>query len=306
MFRNLRFYRVVSPWPASEAALAAALEKNRFRPCGPLTERSSGWEPADDSADGLLARRVNGADLLQLRSQSRLLPNAAVTEALAERVAEFEARMEQAPSRREIRRLKAETRDELLPKSLLRSERIRGFFLPAESMLCIDAGSDTKAERFLDQLRPCLEHFEFRKLEFRAPPVGLLTKLFLGDAIAGLQMGNECRMQDVSDKAATVTWRNVELDDGAVRQHVVDGMQLTQLAINFDATLSCVMSAECALSKLRFPDGVDAAGDAADPLAELDAQFVLLSGTTARLLRLLSTLLDGYAENAAARQASAA
>jgi recombination associated protein RdgC len=295
MFRNIRFYRVTSQWPDSEQALSELLTKNTFKPCGPFTERSSGWEAADGSATGLLGRRVNGADLLQLRTQSRLLPNAVVAEALVDRVNDFKSRMQQEPSRREVRRLKVETREELLPKSLLRSERVRGFFLLAEGMLCIDAGSESKAERFLDQLRPCLEHFEFSKVAFGRNTDELLTQLFLGDEVAGLMLGNECRMQDLSDKQAIVTWRNIDLQDGAIRQHVVDGMKLTHLALNFDATLSCLVSADCDLSKVRFPaTELDDAIDDPDPLARLDAEFVLLSGTIAKLLRLLTTLLNGY------------
>lgn len=45
MFRNVRFYRLQSDWPETEAALSKELEKANFKPCGPLTERSSGWVP---------------------------------------------------------------------------------------------------------------------------------------------------------------------------------------------------------------------------------------------------------------------
>ncbi len=127
MFRNVRFYRVSSPWPESEQELSDILIKNSFIPCGPLTERRSGWEsPPND--DQQLCRRVGGADLLQMRTQSRLLPAAAIQEALVDRVDEYRQRMAQEPSRWVLRRLKEETRDELLPKSLLKTERINGLF----------------------------------------------------------------------------------------------------------------------------------------------------------------------------------
>ena len=126
MFRNLRFYRVTSPWPASEQDLSEGLSVNEFTPCGSFSERSAGWEAPAMVENAPLCRRLNGADLLQLRTQSRVLPVAAIREALEDRVVEFRERMQEEPNRAELRRLKEETRDKLLPKSpgLLPARRI--------------------------------------------------------------------------------------------------------------------------------------------------------------------------------------
>ena len=123
MFRNVRYYQFDSGWPKSEELLSEALESAHFKPCGPLTERSSGWVPVHADAGDTLARRVNAADLFKLRSQSRVLPPAAVNEELDVRIEDYQARMGEAPSGREKRRLKAEARDELMPKALLKFHR---------------------------------------------------------------------------------------------------------------------------------------------------------------------------------------
>ena len=78
MFRNVRFFHLEGDWPDSEEAVSEKLRKSAFEPCGPLTERRSGWEPIDAESSDSLARRVNGADLLKLRSQSRVLPAAVI------------------------------------------------------------------------------------------------------------------------------------------------------------------------------------------------------------------------------------
>ena len=80
MFRNLRIYRVTSPWPDSEEALSEILANNAFTPCGSFAERSGGWEAPTGNDDDPLCRRLHGADLLQLRTQSRVLPVAAINE----------------------------------------------------------------------------------------------------------------------------------------------------------------------------------------------------------------------------------
>lgn len=306
MYKNLRFYRVQSAWPAAEADVAARLERNAFKPCGPYTERSSGWESMHGYG---LCRAINGAHFLQLRTQSRVLPAAAIREALEERINEYAARMQEPPSRREVRRLKGEIRDELLPQALLKSERVQGFFLHAEQVLCIDAGSEGKAERFLDQLRPCMESFEFSSLEFNQPLSPLLTALLLGEHIPGLQLGQECRMQDVSDKQAVAVWRNVDLQAADVQQHLAASMKLTHLAVDFESLLGGVLSEVGTLSKVKFPTrSDDETASETDPLARADADYVLLSGAVRGLLQLLSKQLGGISAgpDTAATQASAA
>ena len=298
MFRNLRFYRVTSPWPESEEALSEILSKNAFSPCGSFSERSAGWEALGNHEEDLLCRRLNGADLLQLRTQSRVLPAAAIKEALEERVLEFTSRMEQEPTRSELRRLREETRDKLLPKSLVKSERNRACFIHAESLLVIDAGTETKAEWFLDQLRPCFDQFHCTPLTFNILPADLMHRIFMGESPLGFSLGRECRMQDTSDSKSVVTWRDFELTDHSIRQHVVEGMKLTHLGLGFDEVMSCVINEDGIFSKIKFIRGeaIDNFDDE-DPMARLDADFVLLTGTVRRLVEDLKKLLGGYAHS---------
>lgn len=294
MFKNVRFLGFTGAWPGTEAELSAALAKASFTPCGPLTEITSGFEAPVDDGLGLLCRRVGSADLLQLRSQSRLLPASAVNEALELRLAEYRERMGEAPGRREKRRLKAETRDQLLPKALLRSERIKGFFLQSESILAIDALSPPKLERFLEMLRLALGRLDVDDLDYARPVNELLKRIFLGDAPDGIRLGRECRMQDPADSKASVRWADMDLTDSNVRKHVRDGMKLTHLGIEFDGVMSAVLDERGSLSKLRLL-GTDAkeVSDEEDPLTRFDAEFVLLTGTLRRFLGVLGKALGG-------------
>lgn len=297
MFRNLRCYRVTSPWPESEEALSKILSENAFAPCGSFSERSGGWEALGNKEGDPLCRRLNGADLIQLRTQSRVLPAAAIKEVLEERLDEFRSRMKLEPNRGEVRRLKEETRDVLLPKALVKSERNRACFIHSESLLVIDVGTVSKAEWVIDQLRACFDEFYCTPLTFNNSPGDLLTGIFMGDSPLGFSLGRECRMQDVMDSKSIVTWRDFELTDHSIRQHVVEGMRLTHLGVGFDEVMNCVIDQEGIVSKLKFIEG-DAADDWGneDPLAKLDADFVLLTGAVRRLMEDLKKLLGGFAD----------
>ncbi len=295
MFRNLRLYRLDGDWPESEQELSDRLAEAAFEPCGAYTAQRSGWEPPAGDADPLLCRRVGGADLMRLRTQSRLLPAAAINEALDERIKDFRARTQRDPARREKRELKDEVQSELMPRALLKSERTAGFFLHSERLVGIDTASESKAEAFLNELRAGLGTLPVTPLTFRKPVGALLTQIFLGDGPETFAPGRECRMQDPTDGGAYVHWSDMQLTDNSVRKHVRDGLKIDRLAIEFDAVVGCVLDQQGVIRKLRLR-GQESIEEVADesPLARLDADFVLLTGTLRRLITALKTILGGY------------
>lgn len=292
MFRNVTFLKIASEWPPSEEALDEALVTGRFEPCGPLSEKSFGWETPVEDQRGRLCRSLGHADLIQLRTQSRLLPAAAVNEAVEVRLQEFRERTGELPGRREKRRLSIETRDKLLPKALLRSERTKAVLLRPENVLVVDAATPVKVERLTDMLRLALGALEATQLTFRQPVEGLLRQIFLGDTPPGISMARECRMQDAADSKASVRFTDMDLADANIRRHVRDGMLLTHLGIGFEGLMSCVIDDKARLSKLRFA-GADAEDTGADEdqLARFDAEFMLATGTLRKFLSVLTGAL---------------
>jgi len=225
------------------------------------------------------------------------LPVAAINEALEDRLAEFRSRMKLEPTRSEVRRLKEETRDKLLPTSLVKSERNHACFIQSESLLVIDVGTVTKAEWVIDQLKASFDEFYCTPLTFNNSPADLLTGIFMGDSPLGFSLGRECRMQDVKDTKSIVSWRDFELSDHSIRQHVVEGMRITHLGVGFDEVMTCVIDQEGVVSKVKFIEGevVDQWGE--DPMAKMDADFVLLTGAVRRLIEDFKKLLGGYAHS---------
>ena len=277
MFRNVRFYRIKAPWPKTEDELSEQLSKLAFKPCGPYSEMSSGWEAPATELPDTLCRRLNGADLLRLRTQTRVLPAAAINEALGDRLKDYETRMQEKPSAKQKRRLKAELREELLPKALVKSERVNGFYIHALGLLGIEAGSETKAERFLDCLRIAFGELEAVPLIFDKPVSDWLNAMFLGSAV--------------------VNWKDIDLSDASIRKHVIDGMRVERLALEFDDIMSFVLDQNGAVSKLKFVgDEASADIESSDEsqVAKQDAQFVLLTGTLTRFVDGLKKSLGSY------------
>ena len=293
MLRSVRFYSVQSPWPASEQELSEKLATVPFKPCGTYTERSSGFEPPTGTEDAPLARRLGGADLLRVRTQVRVLPTAAVNEALEVRLAEYRQRMQEEPGRRTKRKLKDQTRDELLPKALLKSDRITALYLLQENVLAIGTSSETRAERFLEQLRAALGKLDTKPLAFERPLADFLTRVFAGDPPPKFALGRECRMRDRAEAKSSVRWQDVDLTQANVRRCVKDGMELTHLGIEFGSGMSGVLDANGAIGKFRLLDLEEPPEDTSEePLARFDAELALLGGTLRQLVAGLRQALD--------------
>jgi recombination associated protein RdgC len=293
MFRSVRFYSVSSAWPGTEQELSERLATAAFKPCGAYTERSSGFEPPTDSDEAPLARRVGGTDLMRLRNQARVLPTAAINEALEVRIAEYRRRMQEEPGRRTKRKLKEQTRDELLPKALLKSDRTTVLFVGGENVLAIGTASASRAERVLEQLRAALGKLDVEPLAFERPIEGLLTRIFGGDPPRKFKLGRECRMRDRADAKSSVRWQEIDLTQANVRRFAKDGMELTHLGFEFDST-SAVLAADGTLGKLKLLGLDEPADDAAEePLARLDAELALMGGTLRQLIEGLRKALGG-------------
>ena len=295
MFRNARFYRIDGHWPDSEQELSDKLASAAFKPCGPMTERSSGWEAVCPEAGDLLARRLNGADLVRMRTQARILPHAAVREELEVRLDDYRQRMGEEPTGREKRRLKAEIRDELLTRAMLKSDRVWGFVDLKEKVLAIDSAGEPNAERFIRRLKAALGDLPLKPLDYKQPVEGFLKQLFLGSGPRQFALGRECRMQDPTEPKSKVRWSDFDLNDKSIRDHVAHGMRLTHLAIVYDNVLSCVIDEHGTIGRIKLV-GLDEDNELDnDPVARFDAEFALITGTLRLLLADLKKLLGGFA-----------
>jgi len=293
MLRSIRFYSIGTPWPASELELSERLARAAFKPCGPYVERSSGFEPPARAQAGALARRVAGADLIRLRSQVRVLPAGALNEALELRLDEYRARMQEEPGRRTKRQLKEQMRDELLPKTLLRSERTSGLYIAAERVLAVGTGSESRADRIIEHLRSALGELDAKPLEFTRPFGELLAGVFTGGGPRELVLARECRLRETSEDKGTVRWHNVDLAHPTVQRCLKDGMELTHLGFEYGSALRAVLDARGVVTKLELlgQDAAQVAGE--DELARQDAEVALLGGTLRGLLGTLRRTLGG-------------
>ena len=121
--------------------------------------------------------------------------------------------------------------------------------------------------------------------------------MFLGSVPENFRLGRECRMQEPTMGGAVVNWKDIDLSDASVRKHVIDGMRVERLALEFDDIMSFILDQNGAVSKLKFVgDEASAEIESSDEsqIAKQDAQFVLLTGTLMRFVDGLKKSLGSY------------
>ncbi|QIK36775.1 recombination-associated protein RdgC [Caldichromatium japonicum] len=280
MLRNARLFWLEPEDAPSADELAEVLAARPFRPCGPLELASQGWIPPLGEETAALVHTVSQCHLICARRQERLLPAAAVNEALAERISAIEAEELRPVGRAERRRLREQLIDTMLPHAFTRS-RLARLYLDAEGgWLVVDAASNKQAEELVSLLRETLGSLPIRRPMPQRPVVQTLTTWLLdGEVPEGFALGDACELREGGEQGGVVRCSRQDLLTEEVRHHLRAGKQVTRLALVWDEGLSFVLSEDLALRRLRLADalleGLD--DDEMTPAQRLDAEFALLS-----------------------------
>src|SRR5690606_36594743 len=88
--RNVRAYRLTTPFAVTAEQLEQQLAQREVQHCVAQQPVSLGWVPALGNNNSALVHPVDGRFLLRLRREERLLPSTVVREQLAEKVEEIE------------------------------------------------------------------------------------------------------------------------------------------------------------------------------------------------------------------------
>ncbi len=301
-FRNLRAWRLASPWDLDAGGLSERLLDAAFAPCAPGQAETMGWEPPIGEDPEALVHAVAGRLLLRARIQERILPGSAVNEVLPERLAAAEQREGRRLRAAERRELAEGIRAELLPKALLRSTRHWLLIDPANSLIMIDTATAARGEALLSQLRGSLGNLGVRPLAFARPLDGTLTHwVQTRELPEGFELGGWCDLEHPQDTANKVRFRAQPLDEDDVLAALDRGLRVTAVELLWDAggedPLRCVLSEDGALRRLRLPSGEAAEGENESPEARLDADLALLGLTLQQFFAALFPALGGIAED---------
>lgn len=295
-FKNLLLYRFTTPFQIADN-FGEQLEATPFTPCGSQDLMKAGWVPP--MPDGEVLDHTTGAcTLLCLRKQQKILPGAAVAEALEEKVRAIETNEARKVYSKERKQLKEEILVTLAPRALTRSSRTYAYIDVANQWLVVNGGSRNRAEELLTQLRTDIGSLPLVPIETMMPVGTKLTDwVRTGELPEGFTLGTQCDLRDVQESGNTVKVREQDLRSDEVLQHIEVGKQVTKLELHWREAIDFVVGDDLIVRRVRFRDELLEQLDKQDDArVQFDQEFSVMTIELGRFIAELVAALGGIDE----------
>ncbi len=295
-FKNLQVFRFPAPWNITIAQLEEQLNRTPFRSCTSYELQTQGW--ASPRENGALVHAVNGQWLIALGTEKKLLPASVIKELVKVRALDMEQRQGFKPGRKQLRELKDQTTDELLPRAFNVRRNTFVWIDPVNGRLVIDAGSPGKADDVVSMISKSITDLALERLNVAMAPGTAMTAWLAADQTPhGFSIDQETELQSPADEKATVRFVRHALEPKEIQHHIKGGKQCTRLALTWANRVSFVLTENFTVKKINLVDivkeGIAADTTAQDETEKLDADFVMMTGELKQLLEDLVDALGG-------------
>lgn len=299
-FRNLRIYRLPKDFKADLADFDARLARRPLARCGSFEMASRGW--VFPRQEGAFVHAFERQWLLALGVEQKLLPMTVIRQTAQERAAAIEAEQGRKVGRKEMRDLVERVTEELLPKAFSQRRTTWGWLDPVHRWLAVDAGSDARADEFMETLLATLGDVALRPLQTQVPPMSAMTSwLAANDPPAGFSLDSDLELRAASESQSAIRYVHHDIGGPEIAAHIAAGKLVTKLGMTWNDRISFVLTDKLHLKRLAFLDVLkeqaEKSAQGSDGADELfDADFALMAGELAQLFADLLVALGGEAK----------
>ncbi len=291
MFKNLMVYRIGQDWQATVAQIEESLEKAIFVECGATQAQSLGWAPPRGLAGAPLVEDIGGHWLMKLMIEQRVLPGSVVKRRVDEIAAQIEQQTGRKPGKKQIKDLKEQAAQELLPMAFTKQSAIKVWFAPAQHLLMIDAGSAARAEEVVTLLIKALDGLALHLIQTAETPASCMAAWLMdGVPPEGFTIDRECELKSADEMKSVVRYARHSLDIEEVRQHLSGGKAPTRLAMTWRDRVSFMLTDTLQIKKISFLELAFEGRGSPDKDGEFDADVALATG---ELCKLIPELIEG-------------
>ena len=293
-FKNLQLHRLPAPWAVTPDQLEKRLGAHAFTPGSANDLQTQGWAAPRD--DGALVYSINRQFLLTFRTEKKLLPASVVNQVTKARALDVEEQQGFKPGRKQMRELKEQVTDELLPRAFSIRRDTRVWIDTVHGWLVIDAASPMLADEIRGLLVKSIEHLPLASVRVTRSAVSAMTDWLLsGEAPAGFSLDQDTELRSSGEGNATVRYVGHALETEDMRRHIEAGKQCMRLAMTWNDRISLVLTPSLTIKRVT---PLDVIKEAADPTAQndderFDSDVMLMTGELARLFDDLLGALGG-------------
>ena len=293
-FKNLQVYCCPKRWKISASSLEVQLGRHPFRSTTGYEMQTQGWASPRD--DGGLVHSVNGQMLISLCTEKKLLPASVVKEVARAKAVEAEQHQGYKPGKKQLRDIREQVTDELLPRAFAVRRRSAIWIDPANGWLVMDVGSSGKADEVITLLSKSIDDFVIERLKTVISPGAAMTAWLANDDVPhGFSIDHETELQSPVEEKATVRFVRHALEPKEVQRHIAAGKQCTRLALTWANRVSFILADSMGLKRVRPVDVIRERGATPTQTDDerFDADFTLMTGELHHMMTDLVDALGG-------------
>jgi recombination associated protein RdgC len=221
-FRNLRIYRLHRGLKLDHEGIESQLARRPLARCGNFEMASRGW--VFPRQEGVFVHAVNRQWLVALGVEQRLLPASVIRQTAQERAAEIESEQGRKVGRKEMRDILERVTEELMPKAFTSRRTTWAWIDPANGWLAVDAGSDARADEFMEVLLATLDDIAPRPLQTQVSPIAAMTDWLSGsEAPAGFTLDSDLELRAASEAQAAIRYVHHDIGGPEIAAHIAAG-----------------------------------------------------------------------------------
>ena len=228
--------------------------------------------------------------------EDKLLPTSVIKQLAKDRAADIEVAQGRPVGRKQMRDIREQVSNELMPRALSRRSTTRCWIDTLNRWLVVDVAADKAAEEFLEALRRVEDDFPCKRLETERSPGGAMTRwLNEGDAPGHFSSDQDLELLAGDASKATVRYSRHPLDGKDIKDHIAAGKMATKLGLTWKDRMSFVLTDQLHVKRINYLDIVnDESSDEPDDAEEkFEIDFALMTGEFSARLNDLVEALEG-------------
>jgi recombination associated protein RdgC len=299
-FKNLMVYRLSRDVSLRAEEMEKQLASMTFTPCGSQDMAKMGWVPPMGSHSDALTHTANGQIIICARKEEKILPSPVIKQALEAKIFKLEAEQGRKLKKTEKDSLKDEVLHSLLPRAFSRFSQTMMWIDTVNDLIMVDCASAKKAEDTLALLRKSLGSLPVVPLTMENPIELTLTEwVRSGTTAQGFQLLDEAELKAILEDGGVIHAKKQDLVCDEIAVHIEAGKLVTKLALDWQQRIQFVMCDDGSIKRLKFSDELRDQNediDREDYAQRFDADFILMTGELAALIKSLVEGLGGEAQ----------
>ena len=298
MIKNATLYRINALGLGLVTQMEEAMQAHAWVPCSGAQASAIGWHEPRGEDHGAILELIAGQRILKVMIESKTVPAAQVKKAAQEAADEIEAEVGRRPGKKEMKELREDALQALLPHAFARQAAVWVWIDPAADLLVIGSVSQRHVDEAVTMLVRTFDGLQLQALQTKVTPQTAMTQWLattepLEDWPEQFSVERECELRSADEQKSVVRFSRHSLDNDQVRKHVSEGKLPTRLALSWEGRVGFVLDACMRLRKITFLEGVFDGRSEEDAASGFDADVALTTGELRQLILALVAALGG-------------